>query len=126
MLKHFELDIPYESCCGFTVSDYTKAYADDNEEALYAALIDKVNQLHKAYDFILIEGYPRNVFASLFDFDINLKIAKNLGTVCVPVLNAKGKSSHKIINEIQIISETIHSEGRKYLITSKTVSAIRI
>jgi len=117
MLKHFELDIPYESCCGFTVSDYTKAYAEDNEEALYAALIDKVNQLHKAYDFVLIEGYPRNVFASLFDFDINLKIARNLGTVCVPVLNAKGKSSRKIFNEIQIISETIHTEGCSHLAT---------
>jgi len=117
MLKHFKLDIPYESCCGFTVSDYTKAYAEDNEEALYAALIDKINQLHKAYDFVLIEGYPRNVFASLFDFDINLKIARNLGTVCVPVLNAKGKSSRKIFNEIQIISETIHTEGCSHLAT---------
>ena len=117
MLQHFELDIPYESCCGFTVSDYTKAYAEDNEEALYAALIDKINQLHKAYDFVLIEGYPRNVFASLFDFDINLKIARNLGTVCVPVLNAKGKSSRKIFNEIQIISETIHTEGCSHLAT---------
>jgi len=117
MLKHFELDIPYESCCGFTVSDYTKAYADDKEEDLYAALIDKVSQLHKAYDFVLIEGYPRNVFASLFDFDINLKIARNLGTVCVPVLNAKGKSSRKIFNEIQIISETIHAEGCSHLAT---------
>ena len=117
MLKHFDLDIPYESCCGFTVSDYTKAYADDNEEKLHAALIHKIDQLHKAYDFVLIEGYPRNVFASLFDFDINLRIARNLGTVCVPVLNAKGKTSHKIFNEIQIISETIQSEGCSHLAT---------
>ncbi len=117
MLKHFELDIPYESCCGFTVSEYTKAYADDKEEKLHEALIDKINQLHKAYDFILIEGYPRNLFASLFDFDINLEIAKNLDTVYVPVLNAKGKSSNKIIHEIQIIAEAIHSEGCSHLAT---------
>jgi phosphate acetyltransferase len=117
MLKHFELDIPYEDCCGFTVSDYAKAYADDDEEDLYEALIHKVNQLHKTYDFVLIEGYPRNVFASIFDFDINLKIARNLGTVFVPVLNAKGKSSQEIINEIQIISEAVHSEGCTLLAT---------
>jgi phosphate acetyltransferase len=117
MLKHFELDIPYEDCCGFTVSDYAKAYADDDEEDLYEALIHKVNQLHKTYDFVLIEGYPRNVFASIFDFDINLKIARNLGTVFIPVLNAKGKSSQEIINEIQIISEAVHSEGCTLLAT---------
>ena len=117
MLKHFELDIPYDDCCGFTVSDYAKAYADDVEEDLYEALIHKVDQLHKTYDFVLIEGYPRNVFASIFDFDINLKIARNLGTVFVPVLNAKGKSSQEIINEIQIISEAVHSEGCTLLAT---------
>ncbi len=117
MLRHFELDMSYEECCGFTVSEYTKAYADGHEEDLHESLIHKVNQLHKNYDFVLIEGYPRNVFASLFDFDINLKIARNLGTVFVPVLNAKEKSSNKILDEIQIISETVHSEGCTHLAT---------
>ena len=117
MLKHFEIDMPYEACCGFKVSEYTKAYAEDKEEALYEALLHKVNQLRKEYDFLIIEGYPRSVFASIFDFDINLKIARNLSTVFVPVLNAKNKASHKIINEIQIISESVQAEGCTHLAT---------
>jgi len=117
MLKHFELDISYEDCCGFTINEYTEAYADGTEEELHKSLIYKVKQLHKSYDFILIEGYPRNVFASVFDFDINLKIARNLGTVFAPVLNAQGKSSSKIIQEIQIISESIEAEGCTHLTT---------
>lgn len=117
MLKHFELDISYEACCGFKVSEYTEAYADGTEEELYKSLIHKVKQLHKSYDFVLIEGYPRNVFASVFDFDINLKIARNLGTVFAPVLNAQGKSSSMIMQEIQIISEAIQAEGCTHLAT---------
>ncbi|HEC45375.1 MAG TPA: phosphate acetyltransferase, partial [Epsilonproteobacteria bacterium] len=117
MLKHFELDIAYEDCCGFTVSEYTKAYADGKEEELHEALIHKVDQLHKSYDFVLIEGYPRNIFASVFDFDINLKIARNLGTVFVPVIHGKRKSSAKIIHEIQIVSEAVSTEGCTHLAT---------
>ena len=117
MLKHFELDIVYEDCCGFTVSEYTKAYADGKEEELHEALIHKVDQLHKSYDFVLIEGYPRNIFASVFDFDINLKIARNLGTVFVPVIHGKRKSSAKIIHEIQIVSEAVSTEGCTHLAT---------
>jgi phosphate acetyltransferase len=117
MLKHFELDMTYEACCGFTVSEYTKAYADDTEEELHEALIRKVDQLHKTYDFVLIEGYHRSIFASLFDFDINLKIARNLGTVFVPVINGKRKSTAKIINEMQILSEAVRSEGCTLLAT---------
>ncbi len=117
MLKHFELDMPYEACCGFSISDYTNAYADGTEEALHEALIRKVDQLHKVYDFVLIEGYHRSIFSSIFDFDINLEIARNLGTVFVPVINGKRKSSAKICNEIQIISESIRSEGCTHLAT---------
>lgn len=111
MLKHFELDISYEACCGFKVSEYTEAYAEGTEEELYESLIHKVRQLHKSYDFVLIEGYPRNTFASVFDFDINLKIARNLDTVFAPVINAQGKSSSMIVQEIQIVSESIEAEG---------------
>ena len=117
MLKHFELAIPYEACCGFRVSEYIHAHAEGEEERLYEALMHKVNQLHREYDFVLIEGYPRDVFSSTFDFDINLQIAKNLGTAFVPMLRAKGKSAEEIINELHIIEETVHLEGCIHLAT---------
>ena len=117
MLKHFELDMEYEDCCGFTISEYIEAYGTDTEDELHESLIRKVKKLHKEYDFVIIEGYPRNVFGTVFDFDINLEIAKNLDTVFIPIINAKGKSSNKIVNEIQITSEMISSEGCTHLAT---------
>ncbi len=115
MLEHFDLKIPYDSCVGFTESEVIQAFADNREEALIEALIAKVDYLQQHYDFILIDGYPRNRFAATFDFDINLKIAKNLGTVFCPVLNAKDKDADEINNEIQLLSETILSEGCREL-----------
>ena len=117
MLKHFKLDMRYEECCGFTISEYTEAYGNNREEQLHEALIRKVNKLHKAYDFVVIEGYSPNEFTSVFDFDINIEIAKNLNTVLVPVIKAKGKSSSKIVNEVQFIREVISEEGCTHLAT---------
>ena len=115
MLEHFGLKISYDACVGFTEPEIVQAFANNKEEALMEVLIDKVNWLQQNYDFVLIDGYPRNRFASTFDFDINLRIAKNLGTLFCPVLNAKGKDSEDIINEIQIVSETISAEGCREL-----------
>ena len=117
MLKHFELDIDYEACCGFTVSEYMDAYGADEEDKLHQALIKKIKKLDKNYDFILIEGAAKEIFGGVFDFDINTVIANNLNTVLVPIINAKGKSSNKIVNEIQILSETIALEGASHLVT---------
>ncbi|HHD72919.1 MAG TPA: phosphate acetyltransferase, partial [Epsilonproteobacteria bacterium] len=117
MLKHFNLNISYEACLGFTINDYVEAYADGREDKLFELLFDKIDQLHQAYDFILIEGYPRTVFASALDFDLNLEIAKNINTAYVPVLNAKGKSVESILNEVQFATESIEEEACIHLAT---------
>jgi len=117
MLTHFELSMGYDQCFGFALSDYIEAYGTDEESKLYEALIHKVNQLKQEYDFILIEGYPRTVFGSVFDFDINLEIAKNLDTAFIPILNALGKSIQSIMDELQIVSEAVTAEGCSHLAT---------
>ena len=117
MLKHFELNMDYDECYGFTVNEYIEAYGNDDDDKLHENLIHKVKNLHKKYDFVLIEGYPRSTFTSIFDFDINLAIAKNLNTAFIPILNAKGKSSSKIVNELQMLGESVRAEGCKHLAT---------
>ena len=97
-------------CCGFTVNEYIEAYGTDQEYKLHEALMHKVKILHKEYDFVLIEGYPRNIFGSIFDFDINLKIAKNLDTAFIPILKGNDKSAHAIVDEIQIIAEAVRQK----------------
>ena len=77
----------------------------------------KIEQLYREYDFVLMDGYPRNAFATTFDFDINLRIAKNLGTAFVPVINAWEKNADEILNEIQMITEAIETEGCRELAT---------
>ena len=117
MLEHFKLDMTYEACIGFRVSDYIQAYAQDREEELYEAILDRVSKLQEHYDFVLIEGYPRDLFSHTFDFDINLKIAKNLGCAFVPVLNGYQKSVPDIINEVHIMSENVSEEGCSLMVT---------
>ena len=117
MLKHFNLDMNHDECSGFTISEYTEAYGSNTEDKLHESLIRKVKKLHKKYDFVLIEGYPHTKFSSVFDFDINLEIAKNLNTVFVPIIKARGKSSNKIVNEILLTREMIREEGCTHLAT---------
>lgn len=117
MLQHFKLDMTYAQCCGFKVSEYIKAHADGTMDKLYESLIDKVTLLHHSYDFVLIEGAPRTLFTATIDFDINLHIAKNLGSSFAPVINAKNKSLDEIINETKITNEAVDSEGCTLLAT---------
>ncbi len=115
MLEHFGLDMPYEACCGFSVSEYIEAYGSNNENRLHKTLISKIDALYEAYDFVLIEGYPTFVFDTLFEFDMNLEIAKNLDTAVIPIIKAKNKSLPQIVSEVQIMTETLTEEGCTHL-----------
>ncbi len=117
MLRHFELDMPYEECYGATISEYVESYAEGREEQLCEMIMNKINHLHEKYDFILIEGYPRSTLGAIFDFDLNLKIAKNIDTALIPIINGKSKTIETIINEIQINAESIKEEGSVHLAT---------
>jgi len=117
MLEHFKLNMSYEECCGFTISEYTEAYAHDQEEKLHTALMSKIKKLYETHDFILIEGYPRSIFSFSFDFDLNLQIARNLDTAYISVLRGKEKSVDEILNEIQIVTEAVETEGCTNLAT---------
>ncbi len=115
--NHYKLDITYELCVGFTEKQVIGAYAQNREEEIIEAIIGKIALLHKQYDFVLIEGYPRDLFSTRFDFDINLRIARNIGTAYIPVLNAYQKQPDEIINELRIVSEVVDEEGCNHLAT---------
>ncbi len=117
MLQHFELDMPYKDCYGATISEYVESYAEGKEEQLCEMIMSKINHLQEKHDFILIEGYPRSALGAIFDFDLNLKIAKNIDTALIPIINAKSKTIETIINEIQINAETIKENGSVHLAT---------
>ena len=63
-------------------------------------LIEKFKRLEKKYDFVLIEGLNQASFTQSLDFDINLEIAKNIGSPIVSVLKGKNKSVKEIIDEM--------------------------
>lgn len=117
MLDHFKLDMSYEECCGFSAKEYIKAYAEERDDQLCKVLIQKIAKLQESHDFVLIEGFHRSLFSSSLDFDINLKISKNIGASFIPVLNAKDKSIDEITSEIQLIDDVLQEEGCLHLAT---------
>jgi len=117
MINHFNLNMDYNECFGFRVDEYIDAYSTNKEDELYQTLISKIKVLENDYDFVLIQGSSRYQFELLFDFDINLRIARNLGTLYIPVLNAKDKNIYDVITQANIVKESIKEEGCIHLAT---------
>jgi phosphate acetyltransferase len=117
MLKHFGLQQSYEQAYGYSVKEVESMIAKGSHHDLIEGLIRKYKALEKDYDFILCEGLSSGSFTSSFDFDINLEIAKHLRSPVVSVLKGHNKSAKEVVEEINIETKTIKTEGCAHFAT---------
>ena len=117
VLEHYALTIPYEKCYGFTVDEVATMIAQGKQHELLEELITQFKTLASEYDFVLCEGLHTSSFSASFDFDINLEIAKNLGSPVLAVLNCKDKNAKEVSEMIDIESDAIKAEGCTHFAT---------
>ena len=117
VLEKYDLDMRYSQSYGFTVHEAETLIADNRLNELIETLIEKFKELEKKYDFVLVEGLNQACFTQSLDFDINLVIAKNIGSPVVSVLKGKDKTKKEVVDEIAIESEVIRKEGCTHFAT---------
>jgi phosphate acetyltransferase len=117
ILEHFGLQMHYEEAYGYTVSEVETMVSEHRSNELHKGLISKFKALQSRFDFVLCEGLHRYSFTATFDFDMNIEIAKNLGTPYVSIINGKGKERHELEEEIRIESECVGNECGNHFAT---------
>ncbi len=115
MLKHFEIEQAYETAYGFSVDEAQALIVNHRENELLETLLEKIRELERNYEFILIEGLSRENFNKSIEFNINTFIAKNLQIPYISVINAKNRTLQDIQLAINLESQSIESEHIKHV-----------
>jgi len=117
VLERFDLDMKYSQTYGYTVHEAEAMVAENRINDLIENLIEKFKKLEKDYDFVLIEGLNQASFTQSFDFDINLIIAKNIGSPIISILKGKNKGAKEVLDEMAIELEAIKKSGCSHFAT---------
>lgn len=117
VLEKYDLDIKYSQTYGYTVHEVEAMVAENKLHDLIENLIEKFKKLEKDYDFVLVEGLCQASFTQSFDFDINLVIAKNIGSPIISILKGKDKTDREVIDEITIERDSIEKVGCSHFAT---------
>ncbi len=117
VLERYDLDMKYTQTYGYTVHQVEAMIAENKLNLLIESVIDRFRKLKRDFDFVLIEGLNQACFTQSLDFDINLLIAKNIGSPYVSVLKGKNKTAKEITDEITIETEVIKNAGCSHFAT---------
>lgn len=117
MLEYFNLDIAYKKTYGLTVKEAESKIAAGKEHELIEELLNCYKSLEREYDFILCQGINDDEFTVSLDFDINLKIAKNIGAPCINIISGRKKNIKDILGEIKLEESNIANSGCTHFAT---------
>ncbi|WP_053975816.1 phosphate acetyltransferase [Mangrovimonas xylaniphaga] len=115
ILTYFNLDIPYEDAYALTRQEIIQNRNAGKIGESLDIIIKKYKELEDQYDFVLVEGSDFVGEGSVFEFDWNVNIAKNLGLPTVIVSSGVGKTLEKFIGSLEMAYKTFKSQDVEIL-----------
>lgn len=109
IINHYNLNLKYEDTYGFTLEEVETLISENKEAYFIESLIQKFKKLENEYDFVICTGLSLIHSNTFFDFDMNIKIANNLSSPIVSIINGYDKTLEKIKEEIIIQENLINS-----------------
>jgi len=117
MIEHYSLEINYDDAYCFDVEYVEEMISQNRIKELINQIIKQFKKLEKEYDFVLCEGIRQSFLSANIGFDFNMKIAKNLGSPYINIINAKNDSAQEIYESVLIENETLISQGCTHFAT---------
>ena len=106
ILKHFELPMEYNDGYAFTRQQVIQKRNEGKSGEIIDTIIRKYKKLEEAFDFVLVEGSDFSGEGSVFEFDENVTIAKNLGLPVIIVASGKGKTKEGLMGSLRMAYNT--------------------
>ncbi len=102
ILSYFKLDITYNDTYAFTRSQIVQKRNEGKSGEIIDTIIRKYKKLEEEYDIVLVEGSDFSGEDNVFEFDVNVIIAKNLGIPVIIVSSGKNKSRETLKGNLQM------------------------
>src|SRR5688500_4285632 len=77
IIEHFSLPINFEDAYAFTRQEAMRHLESESQGEMIDTIISKFKKLEENYDFTILEGSDYEGEGAAFEFESNIKIAKN-------------------------------------------------
>ena len=115
IITHFDLKLNYEDAYAFTRSEIIHKKNQGEEDDIISTIIEKYKVLEDNYDFVLVEGTDFSGEGSIFEFDMNIIIAKNLNIPTIIIASGIEKTIDELVGNLHIAYDSFKDKGVEVL-----------
>lgn len=102
VLSHFDVKLPYKDAFAFTRKEVIQKRNEGKSGEVIDTIIRKYKKLEEEFDFVLVEGSDFSGEGSVFEFDVNVLIAKNLGIPVIIIASGQNKTWEEHLGNLQM------------------------
>ncbi len=100
--QRYNIGLTFEEMSGISHDEARTLIADGEEQRLFREIVQKYSEVRKKCDFLLCEGPTIVNMSEAFDYDISIRIARELGTPTLHVANGRNRTSLEILENIRV------------------------
>jgi phosphate acetyltransferase len=100
IIKHFNLAVNFEDAYAYTRQEAMRHLDSESQGEMIDTIISKFKKLEENYDFTILEGSDYEGEGAAFEFESNVRIAKNLNAPAILVVSGEKKSTAQIVNDV--------------------------
>lgn len=124
IIHYFDLDINYDDTYAYTKSQALHEMENEGHGSMMNTIIRKFKKIEEQYDFTVIEGSDFVGEGTVFEFELNLAIAKNLGEPVIIVSSGEGKTIAEIVSAVLNVLRSFHS--REVQVLAIVVNKVKV
>ncbi|MDT0685852.1 phosphate acetyltransferase [Autumnicola psychrophila] len=102
VLSYFDLQLPYEDTYAFTRNQLIQKRNEGKSGEVIDTIIRKYKKLEEEYDFVLVEGSDFSGEGSVFEFDVNVVTARNLGIPVIIIASGENKTWEEHLGSLRM------------------------
>lgn len=115
IISYFKIPLQYEDAFGFTRSEIIQKRNEGKSGEIIDTIIRKYKKLEDEFDIVLVEGSDFSGEPNVFEFDVNVVIAKNLGIPVIIVASGKGKTKEILFGNLQMVYQAFVNKDVRVL-----------
>ena len=106
--SRFNLSLTPEQMVGVTHEQARKMVSEGDTRLLFREILTRFKEAEERCDFLLCEGPDISHLSDAFDYDISIKIARELGTPALYVSSGFGADRQQLLENLRVAEKTFH------------------
>jgi phosphate acetyltransferase len=109
--RRYELEADASELCAYGSDEVAELMATGRTDEVFQTILELGKRMEERFDFVLYDGTDYSGAAAALEFDVNARIANNLGAPVVALVNGADRNAEEVADGLRIARESLLGEG---------------